>query len=77
MEQTKITKYVNQNDIFPFNFDTEEMNKCETDFDYFYNQYYSVFNPEITLEEFNEHISTIKNPNLVIFRWCLGRIKRK
>lgn len=77
MEEGKISKYVNPSDVYPFNYDKEEMDRCENDFDYFYNEYYSVVNPQITLEDFNKHIATIKNPKSVIYRWYLGRIKRK
>lgn len=77
MEQTKITKYINQNDIYPFNFDKIEMEKCENDFEYFFNEYYSKSHPELTLQEFNNFVSELKNPKSAIFKWCLGRIKRK
>lgn len=67
----------NLNDSYPWNYDKNEMERCENDLNYFYDEYYSKINPKISLNDFNEHISTIKNIKTAIFTWCLGRIKRK
>lgn len=75
--ETNVNTYITPCQGYPFDFDKDEMEKCENNLGYFYSEYYSKVNPDLTLEKFYEQVNEIKNIKSVIFRWCLGRIKRR